>query len=88
MHDRRNRFLFAGEIDLEQVRVHFGSLSREMVSLVREHGPQRVASGGLYLFRCPMADDYGFDLWFQAEAQMANPYMGLRMLECGLEAEL
>ena len=35
-----------------------------------------------------MAEDYGFDLWIQAEDELANPYMGQRMLECGMQVEL
>lgn len=78
----------AQAIDLEETRILFGTISREVVALVRSHARERVVNGQLYLFRCPMADDYGFDLWFQAEAEMGNPYMGLRMLECGSEAQL
>ncbi|MFT5291211.1 MAG: Cu(I)/Ag(I) efflux system membrane fusion protein [Planctomycetota bacterium] len=75
--------MLQSSFEIEAARVHFGSISRELVTLVRDYSPGRMTDGGLVLFRCPMADDYGFDLWFQPNAELENPYMGLRMLECG-----
>ena len=73
-----------GEVDLEQSRRHFGSLSRELVAFASTFQPARMSDGTLHLFRCPMAEDYGFDLWLQRGETLANPYMGQRMLECGM----
>lgn len=80
--------LLGSALDLEVARARFGAISRETVALVRDHAADRVEDGRLHLFRCPMADDYGFDLWLQATAEMANPYMGQRMLACGTAASL
>ena len=51
-----------------------------------DHGA--AGEGELTLFRCPMADDFGFDLWIQESNEIANPYMGQMMLECGTTATL
>jgi len=58
------------------------------VQYLRDYAPAKVATGELHLFRCPMADDFGFDLWIQPESELANPYMGQWMVECGVPAEL
>ena len=76
------------EEDLEELRKLFGSLSREVVAYLRDCAPTRVAGGELFVFRCPMADPYGFELWVQDEDGLANPYMGQSMPECGMAAEL
>jgi Cu(I)/Ag(I) efflux system membrane fusion protein len=76
------------EDDLEEQRKLFGSLSREVVAYLRDCAPARVAGGELFVFRCPMADPYGFELWIQDEDDLANPYMGRSMPECGMPAEL
>ena len=52
------------------------------------YAPTRVAEGELFLFRCPMAEEFGFDLWVQEEEDIANPYMGQSMPRCGKSAEL
>ncbi len=74
------------EQDLEAARRLFGTVSQGLVQAAMED--PRVADGWS-LFECPMAD--GYKRWLQPEAQMANPYMGRRMLKCGstlsLEAE-
>lgn len=74
------------EADLEAARRLFGEVSQGLVQAAMED--PRVAAGWS-LFECPMAD--GYKRWLQPEAQMANPYMGRRMLKCGstlsLEAE-
>ena len=73
---------------LEAARVRFGAISRAVVNLVRDLGSERVRAGQLLLFRCPMADDYGFDLWLQPSPEIANPFMGLDMPTCGVKAKL
>jgi len=74
--------------DWTALRTHFGSLSRAVVTILRDHAPTRVTAGELFVFRCPMADDYGFDLWVQRGPELANPYMGQAMVECGVPATL
>lgn len=66
------------EGDLEAARRLFGEVSQGLVQAAMED--PRVADGWS-LFECPMAD--GYKRWLQPEAQMANPYMGRRMLKCG-----
>ena len=75
-------------LDWDELRTVYGSISREIVTLLAEHLPGRFGSGELYLFRCPMADDFGYELWVQRSAELQNPYMGQMMLECGSPAEL
>ncbi len=66
------------EKDLEVARRTFGVVSQGLVQAAM--ADPRVADGWS-LFECPMAD--GYKRWLQPEAQMANPYMGRRMLKCG-----
>jgi membrane fusion protein, copper/silver efflux system len=66
------------ETDVAKGRRLFGALSEGLVAVAMEDA--RVA-GGWHLFECPMAE--GYKRWLQPEAQMANPYMGTRMLKCG-----
>ena len=63
-------------------------MSREIVTWLRDYQPDRVAAGELFVFQCPMAADFGFDLWVQTDRQLENPYMGQSMVECGMPAEL
>ncbi|MDQ3262711.1 MAG: efflux RND transporter periplasmic adaptor subunit [Myxococcota bacterium] len=64
--------------DLATARTAFGELSRAMLPL--SGADPRIAQGWS-TFQCPMAT--GFDRWMQPDDQMANPYMGTRMLKCG-----
>ena len=47
--------------DPDLLRTHFGTLSKELVAWVRDSAPELVTGGELYLFRCPMADPFGFE---------------------------
>ena len=64
--------------DIRLLRGAFGEVSRAVVSLV-------VADESLakdrYIFRCPMTR--GYEKWVQTSADLENPYMGSRMLNCG-----
>lgn len=73
----------AKEQDVEAARNLFGDVSRAMVALA-----QTVPSlaEGWTAFECPMAQ--GYKRWLQPDAQMANPYMGTRMLKCGTTVDL
>ena len=68
----------ASKEDMEGARQLFGDLSRPVVDVLRSE-PQ--LSQGLYLFECPMAQDYPF--WVQQKKGIENPYMGSKMLACG-----
>ena len=63
-------------------RQTFGDLSRAVVTLLSEH---RALTAGRYIFDCPMAQDY--PKWVQLNEDMANPYMGQRMLRCGTASD-
>lgn len=66
-------------LDWKAARIAFGDLSRGVVAAATADS---TLQPGRFLFECPMAQ--GYQRWVQLEAKMANPYMGLRMLECGL----
>ena len=68
----------ASKEDMEGARQLFGDLSRPVVDVLRSE-PQ--LSKNIYLFECPMAQDYPF--WVQPKKGIENPYMGTKMLACG-----
>lgn len=68
--------------DLEAARIAFGEVSRNLLTLTGQDG-QGVE--GWHVFACPMAQ--GFERWIQPMEEMANPYMGPSMLECGVEVD-
>jgi Cu(I)/Ag(I) efflux system membrane fusion protein len=67
--------------DIGQARSAFGDLSRAFVQLLAAAPPLRQ---GRHIFECPMAE--GYQKWVQVSSEMANPYMGKKMLKCGSEA--
>lgn len=69
--------------DIAAVRLSFGELSRAVVSVLTE---QPALAEGLFVMECPMAE--GYKKWVQRESKVSNPYMGLQMPECGVEAGL
>lgn len=68
----------AAAAELEAARAAFGPLAKAALTLAKAH-PSAVKGGQAYL--CPMAK--GYQKWLQLDADMANPYMGKRMLKCG-----
>lgn len=68
--------------EVEAVRKQFGEVSRPIEQLLKTV-PE--AAGKFRVYECPMAQ--GFKRWAQLEldgkAEMGNPYMGTRMLQCG-----
>lgn len=68
--------------DIEEIRKAFGELSRRVVSLVAENPDLQK---GLHVFECPMAK--GYKKWVQKSDNLENPYMGQKMLECGVETK-
>jgi Cu(I)/Ag(I) efflux system membrane fusion protein len=68
----------AGVVDLVAVRAAYGELQKVLVGVV---AADVSLQPGRFLFECPMAK--GYQRWIQVSPQMANPYMGKRMLECG-----
>ena len=69
--------------DFAAARLAFGDLSKNVISYL-SGAPTR--SKGLTAYQCPMAK--GYKKWVQADAKMANPYMGKRMLMCGGKTKL
>ncbi len=70
--------------DIEQEREAFHTLSHHLIELMTHF------SGGLsaYRFHCPMGPVEGGSEWLQPNPEMANPYMGTRMLRCGTQMGL
>lgn len=67
--------------DATAVRKQFGEVSKPLVALVTS---DTKLQQGRYVFECPMAP--GYSKWIQTTPQIANPYMGKRMLECGTKS--
>jgi hypothetical protein len=71
--------LIAAETNVEEQRVHFGTLSETMIEAVKRFRP---AGFTVYEQMCPMVRD-GSANWLSKEEQIANPYHGDRMMRCG-----
>lgn len=67
--------------EIEAARVAFGEVSREVVALLAK---EPALAKGQHVFECPMAK--GYRKWIQPTQDMANPYMGKKMLACGGES--
>lgn len=66
--------------DLKTARAEFGALSKAAIGLVvKTPGAEK----GAKVYRCPMQP--GYKKWLQLGTEMANPYMGKKMLKCGGE---
>jgi hypothetical protein len=60
-------------------RKAFGTLSAGVVAIVRN---DKTLQAQYQLYHCPMVNDYSY--WTQLKSErMENPYMGLKMLQCG-----
>ncbi len=70
----------ADQDDANAVRMAFGEVSRAAIALVRADS---TLSKGRQVYECSMTEGYG--KWMQTTDKIANPYMGSRMLECGVE---
>jgi len=79
------RETLAGTDDIEAMREALVALSDAMVRSAR-HFPV-IGDEDLHVMNCPMAGgDDGAD-WIQRTDDMRNPYMGERMLVCGMTTE-
>ena len=67
--------------DMEGARQMFGDLSKPLIEILKS---DKMLSKDLYIFECPMAQDYSF--WVQQTNGIENPYMGSKMLSCGSAA--
>ncbi|WNG51762.1 efflux RND transporter periplasmic adaptor subunit [Archangium minus] len=68
--------------NLDEARARFGEVTRVLVGLAEADARLRE---GWHVFQCPM--EKGFNKWVQRNQAMENPYMGRRMLACGVESE-
>lgn len=66
---------------VEAARQRFSELSEHLVALAAADPALRE---GRHLFECPMWD--GYNRWIQPSEELANPYMGTKMLTCGSES--
>jgi hypothetical protein len=65
--------------DLKQTREAFKGLSTAVIALVQVAPPTAEVSSVLYQATCPMVKAS----WLQGSKDIANPYMGSQMLDCG-----
>lgn len=65
--------------DLEEARETFDGISVALIELVQVTPPSDAVADTLYVAYCPMVEAS----WLQATEELANPYMGQKMLECG-----
>ena len=70
----------ANRWDIEEQRKHFKPLSQKLIDMVRE--TEDLATT-LYVQFCPMADGNNGAFWISEEQEIANPYFGDKMLQCG-----
>ncbi|RMH40823.1 MAG: DUF3347 domain-containing protein [Deltaproteobacteria bacterium] len=68
--------------DLDAARRAFAEVSRAAIDAVAAL-PKMAEK--LHAFECPMAKEFGFNRWLQPTAKLENPYMGKKMLDCGME---
>jgi Cu(I)/Ag(I) efflux system membrane fusion protein len=71
----------AATADLDAARLAFGDVSREVVTVLAS---DQALAKGQHVFECPMVK--GYRKWVQPSSEMANPYMGKKMLACGGES--
>jgi Cu(I)/Ag(I) efflux system membrane fusion protein len=71
----------AAAADLDAARVAFADVSRDVVTLL---ATDKALAKGQHVFECPMVQ--GYRKWVQPSDEMANPYMGKKMLACGGES--
>ncbi|MCB9640480.1 MAG: DUF3347 domain-containing protein [Myxococcales bacterium] len=64
--------------DFDAARLAFGEMSKHTISFVVA---DKARTSGVTAYQCPMAK--GYKKWVQLDKDMANPYMGKKMLKCG-----
>lgn len=67
--------------EIEAARDQFGEVSRALVAVLAN---DKSLAKGQHVFECPMVK--GYKKWVQPSQEMANPYMGKKMLACGGES--
>lgn len=69
--------------DLKAARASFGEISQHLVALL---AADKALAAGQHVFECSMAA--GYKKWVQPSKDLGNPYMGKRMLACGVPGTL
>ena len=65
--------------DIKQARESFEAVSAAAIDLFHAAPPSDAISDSLHVAYCPMAKAS----WLQTSKELANPYMGQKMLQCG-----
>ena len=65
--------------DVKAARMQFKAFSEALIPLVQVASPTSDVAPVLYQANCPMAKAS----WLQTDKEVANPYMGQKMLRCG-----
>jgi multidrug efflux pump subunit AcrA (membrane-fusion protein) len=69
--------------DIAHLRETFKKVSLALIDIAKATG-QPTDAATVQIFRCPMGDK---PYWLQPTGDAVNPYMGLRMLDCGIPVE-
>lgn len=64
--------------DIDKMRLAYGEISRHIMAMMQTMPDM---AKGYHVFECPMAK--GYKMWLQTDDNLANPYMGTSMPECG-----
>ncbi len=71
-------------VDIEESRTELSNVSDGMYALVKAYHPNETE---LYYQFCPMAKNNEGAYWISDTKEIVNPYMGQRMLTCGMTKE-
>ncbi|MCD6542926.1 MAG: efflux RND transporter periplasmic adaptor subunit [Flavobacteriaceae bacterium] len=69
--------------NIEEQRKAFGLLSKNLSDVVDVLGVKMPDNKMVYLEFCPMADDNKGSFWLSYDKEIANPFFGESMLQCG-----
>ncbi len=69
-----------GKDDIESQRSDFVILNQNMVPLAKNID---VVEPGVFILKCPMADNNNGAFWISADKEIRNPYYGEQMMTCG-----
>ncbi len=74
----------AESVDIEESRTELSNVSDGMYTLVKAYHSN---DSELFYQFCPMAKNHEGAYWLSATKEIVNPYMGQRMLKCGMTKE-
>lgn len=70
--------------NLEQLRAAFNRVSQNLIKAVQNQGYDET----MYIQFCPMALNSEGASWLSTSKEVANPYMGQKMPNCGVQKEV